>query len=272
MKLYQNKEWLENKFRELKYAQTIGKEIAVSGDVIEYWRKKFNIPKLNDNQGHRKYFYNQDYFKVIDSEEKAYWLGFIMADGAITKNCKNGIDNRLSIILKLSDIEHLKKFQKSIESNQKIITKTVTSKGHSSEICELRFNSKIICDDLMRFGVTSNKTGKELIPSLSEELVHHFIRGFFDGDGCIYRNGKYLNASVCSASITFINQLKDVLNKLTIKPYIEDRCKNGKSFYVIGTKKQLYVKIFLDYMYKDSTIYLERKYEKYINFYSSPVQ
>ena len=44
----------------------------MSGDTIEYWRKKFNIPKQNDNQANRKYFFNEDYFKKIDTEEKAY--------------------------------------------------------------------------------------------------------------------------------------------------------------------------------------------------------
>lgn len=83
MKLYKNKEWLQQKFKDLKYAQTIGKEIGVSGDTIEYWRKKFDIPKQNDNQARRKYKYNQDYFNEINTEEKAYWLGFIMADVCI---------------------------------------------------------------------------------------------------------------------------------------------------------------------------------------------
>ena len=58
-KLYKNKEWLQAKFKELKYAQRIGKEIGVSGDTIEYWRRKFNILKENDNQANRKYTLNE---------------------------------------------------------------------------------------------------------------------------------------------------------------------------------------------------------------------
>ena len=264
---YKNKEWLEEKFKTLKYAKTIGDSIGVSDDCIEYWREKFNIEKCEDSAV-RKYFYNQKYFENIDNEEKAYWLGFIMADGAITKSNKDGIDNRLSIVLKSNDINHLKKFQKSIESNQPIKIKNVNSKGHISEICELRFNSIKLCEDLKKYGITSNKTGKEIIPDIKKDLIKYFIRGFFDGDGCLYQYKKYLNVSICSASYNLISQIKDIMISIGIHPYIENRS-DKKEFYVIGTKKQSSVKNFLDYIYKNSTIYLDRKYEKYLIFYNS---
>lgn len=268
MKLYKNKQWLQDKFNELKYAQTIGKEIGVSGDTIEYWRKKFDIPKQNDNQSRRKYNYNQVFFEKIDTEEKAYWLGFIMADGCITRNDKNKPYNRLDINLKIEDISHLEKFNYSIQSNQPIKIKKVNSKGHISTTCSLRLNSKKICEDLITKDVVPNKTGKETIPDIPKELIKHFIRGFFDGDGCIYKQDKYLNCSMCSSSKKIIHQLKDILESLNIKPYINEYKNYSIPFFIIGTKKQSSVKIFLDYIYKDSNIYLERKYHLYLSHFA----
>ena len=271
MKLYKNKEWLQEKFKELKYAQTIGKEIGVSGDTIEYWRKKFNIPKQNDNQANRKYFFNEDYFKKIDTEEKAYWLGFIMADGCISKNNSNNPYNRLEINLKIEDIGHLEKFNKSIASNKPIVSKEVNSRGHISTICQIRLNSKRLCEDLILNSVIPNKTGKEIIPNtISNELVRHFIRGYFDGDGCLYKSNKEnkLYCSICSSSIDLIKQLKTIMEDNKIIPYINERKNYNVPFFIIGTKNQNYVKTFLDYLYKDATIYLDRKYQLYLSHYA----
>lgn len=268
MKLYKDKEWLQEKFNELKYAQTIGKEIGVSGDTIEYWRKKFGIPKQNDNQARRKYKYNQDFFEVIDTEEKAYWLGFIMADGCINRNDSSKPYNRVEINLKIDDIKHLEKFNNSIDSTHPIKTKEVNSKNHISLMCSLRLNTKKMCDDLIKLGVTPNKTSKEVIPKIQNDLIRHFVRGYFDGDGCLYKQGEKLNCSICSSSENLIYQIKEIMISLGIKPYIEERNNYSVPFFIIGTKKQSSVKTFLDYIYKDSTIYLDRKYHFYLSHFA----
>lgn len=269
-KLYKNKKWLQAKFKELKYAQRIGKEIGVSGDTIEYWRRKFNILKENDNQANRKYTLNENYFSVIDNEDKAYWLGFIMADGCVTKSQPNKPYNRFEINLKIEDFSHLEKLNKLMEYNKPLITKSVSSRGHISEICQLRVNSAKLCADLMKHDICPNKTGKECIPeSVPKELLRHFLRGFFDGDGTLYSDEKNLYCSICGSSKHMIDQVKELVKEeLDIDLYINERKEYSVPFYITGTKSQQNVKLFLDYIYKDANIYLDRKYNKYLSHYA----
>ena len=93
-----------------------------------------------------KYTYNKDFFEVIDTEEKAYWLGFIFADGYVnqSKNELGGcINNELGIELSVKDIDHLKKFNKSLNGNVQVnIRNRVCFDGIECTMCNIRLYSK----------------------------------------------------------------------------------------------------------------------------------
>lgn len=269
MNKYKNKEWLEKAFLKIGNKVEIGRICNVTSDTIEYWRKKFNIPKSDKGiQTNRKFKINENYFEVIDTEEKAYWLGFIMADGCISKTNTNGNYNRFEINLKEGDIKHIEKMNKSFESNYpiKIIKKTNKKLDFEATICNLRINCKKFVDFLMKNGITPNKTGNENIPNtIPYHLIKHFIRGFFDGDGSITINKSF---RICSSSISILKEINDYFEKtLQIKFKIYSTDKYNIPFYVIDSLNTKKNKKVLSHLYDNANIYLDRKYNRYLKLY-----
>lgn len=275
-KLYQDKEWLEHEFQTTKYAQTIGKKVGVSGDTIEYWRKKLGIPKpQNLESANRKHIIDTHYFKDIDTEEKAYWLGFLMADGAIPSVGKGKPYTRLSIVLKETDKDHLEKFAKAIKTDYQVKTKEINDKrGFTTYRAEINVNCAEMVKDLISHGVIPQKTGKEIIPELSPELIKHFIRGYFDGDGSISKtsiNNSY-HFSISSSSYTIIKQISDYLSNIGVELKIKDIKGYAVPFYTIETRKTSTVETILKEIYNNPSIYLDRKYQVVKNFMSAPMR
>ena len=262
MKPYQIKEVLEKDFKELKYNTEIGKKYGVSDDTIEYWRKKFTIPKEPYLSISRKHFFNERYFEKIDTEEKAYWLGFLMADGCVCTSAKNSNINNVRITLQIIDKEHIELFNKAIESDYPIKEKILYDKrGFSSQSASIKINSRQMCIDLEKYGIVANKTGKEIIPEIDKELVRHFIRGYFDGDGSItiQKTNNAPSFKICSASIKLIQNIISIFSELGIKINYQTYNNN---FYILETRKQANIIKIKNYLYKDSTVYLKRKFNK----------
>lgn len=267
---YKNKEWLTEAFILYGNKQAIGRICGVSGDTIEYWRKKFNIPKSNKGeQAARKYTVNQNYFEIIDNEHKAYWLGFLMADGCISKTSKNGPYNRFEINIKESDIKLLEQFNRDIDSTYKIKTFINKNKkrGFESSMCSLRINSKKMTDDLILHGIVPNKTGKEYLPdSIPKQYIKDFIRGFFDGDGSITAKGSF---RICSSSKKILESFNAYFyNTLGVELTIYESNDYNIPFYIFDSNNKNKNLLILNHIYENATVYLNRKHERYINLVS----
>lgn len=277
VQLYKDKEWLENEFRTTKYAEAIGKKAGVSRDTIEYWRKKFNIPKPDKYLSHaRTHALNESYFHNIDTEEKAYWLGFLMADGAIPSVGKNKDYSRLNVILKEDDKEHLEKLLKALDSDYEIKTKEINDKrGFTSNRCEIKISSKELVNDLISHGVVPQKTGKELIPDIKPELVRHFIRGYFDGDGSLAKSksGNKFSYSfkIGSSSLKLIEQIVEYFKSLNLDLHYQTYTNYSKPFYILETRKKSTVRTILNEIYFEPSVYLTRKYNIIQEFLSAPL-
>jgi hypothetical protein len=256
-KLLLNETEVINRYNELKNIHKVAKYFNVSISPIS------RILKLNGvNLTNRRYKVNYNYFDNIDTQEKAYWLGFLYADGYIRER-KSG--NSLEMKLSIKDKAHLEKFRDSIGSSHQIkesISKVKYKLGFSeSHMCHLAMYSTDLVNSIKRHGVHSRKTFTIEFPKLDKKLVHHFIRGYFDGDGSFSFDIKSLrpHTNLVCASETFRNQLIKILdeNKISIKYYskislhIQDKLGNHK---------------FYDYIYKGSKIHLNRKKEKYEEF------
>ena len=162
--------------------QKIADRYNVSRESITNFAKRNGWYGLRKDSPKAIYSVDAGYFDDIDSNKKAYWLGFIAADGNIRQDylC-------LSIELAISDREHLVKFQQDINTNAPI--KDSFRKYSSSYI---RINNKQICLALSKYGIIPNKSlsfviHKELLPSC---FIRDFIRGYFDGDGSIYQDAR----------------------------------------------------------------------------------
>lgn len=140
-----------------------------------------------------QYNINHDFFNEIDTEEKAYILGLLYADGSVSNN-KNATDNTITLRLQISDIEILERINKILETDRPIyIYKNNGYKGNNYAM--LTIKSKQIRDNLIQKGCGVNKTYTLKYPNkevISDKLQSHFIRGFLDGDGSISFDGKMI--------------------------------------------------------------------------------
>lgn len=234
--------------------------------ILETW----HTAGLN-NKPHKnyKYYYNEDYFSNIMTDEQAYWVGFIMADGCISKR-KNGQDT-LSFTLSSIDENHIKKFRNSLESNKPISYYNRKSKKYSS----FSISSNKMSSDLQKIGVSYRKTYSVKFPNIPEKFFIAYLRGYFDGDGSIshkIEKGKLGRVQISFAGFKDnLSNIKKVLENNNIKSCL---CESGPNRHPdfknlkITSKEEKYK--FLSLLYKDAPIYLDRKYElakQYMKYY-----
>jgi intein-encoded DNA endonuclease-like protein len=204
--------------------------------------------------------YNQNFdkerisniFQIINTEEKAYWLGFLYADGYVNEK-----EHRIELTLK--DKEHVEKFKKFVNAHNKIYIKTTM--GHLYyRIC---LRDKIMTADLVKHGCFQNKSLLLTFPSLKhvpQHLQRHFIRGYFDGDGCISPLINNKIVIIILGTKSFLNKICKIINIKKNK-----YARSGK-VYEWRCAAQVSVFKFLDYIYKDSKIHLDRKYDLYLKY------
>lgn len=252
------------KYNDGKSIRQIAKETNTCHATI---KKIFSIsnyiPKDRSN-AHRTYKLNETYFDTIDTNDKAYFLGFIFADGFVYRGRNNF---ELGIHIHPKDISFLNLFKEKIESASPII---IDKNGYAV----FRLYSQHLFEQLVSKGCVERKSLVLRFPSLNiipKHLLSHFVRGYFDGDGTIKRCAKYLRTIQVGfvSSIPFISELNIVLNKNAgvnlVKPYC-----HGNYLELVycgkGNAKKLY-----DFMYKDATMFFARKHKRFIEYLNLPL-
>ncbi len=213
----------------------------------------------------KKYNFDEHYFDLIDCQEKAYWLGFFAADG-YNHRSRGCIEFRLH----KQDREILEKFKSYIKSNNPIGL-------YKNTYCNLSLYSQHLCNKLAEYGLGQAKTYTLQLPKLEDSLMQHFIRGYYDGDGCfsvIKRSDrKNINSRIYQFNITGMEA-----PLLIIQQYIVDNAnavknslKKRKSTVAVTIhySGKIVCKRILDYLYNNANIYLQRKYDKYIKYCTS---
>lgn len=244
-----------NKYQNNQTQKNIAEEFNVSRSVIKRILEEEKVKIRNTTP---KYIADYNIFENIDNKEKAYWLGFIAADG-----CNYTRENNSSIIINISekDIGHLEKFKEFCNTNAKI-TKHTQYKGYSknSLMCKIVLNSKKMSQDLIDKGVVPRKSLILKPPKIDKEFYLPFILGYFDGDGSIYKT----NQNNYGISIEGTKEILEwINNQLNITNKLEKRYNNSKNNYCIrcgGTKK---VYNIMNKLYSSSPVCLDRKYKIY---------
>lgn len=237
-------------------SREVSKKLGVSKTSV----LKF-IDNTREPSSYRKHKVDEHFFKEIDTQEKAYWLGYLFADGS--NNTKTG---QISFSQSEKDKGAVYAFKKSIKSEHPITPHT-KGPSYSDETIQYRFQatSRIMSDDLAKHGCVANKTSCLEYPGINQSLNPHFIRGLFDGDGSVWITGGRGYFSITGYA-PFLIQVQDVLiaeagvskTKIAIRrpdrnPDFGDIRYGGKA-----PMKQLY-----DYLYKDAQYFLRRKKEKF---------
>lgn len=244
----------------------IAEKIGVNRKTISYWLRKgghVSNPKYVRNVVNttRKYQVKDDVFNRIDTADKAYWLGFLYADGCILEN-KNSIE----LGVQERDKNILEQYLEFLESNYPIKMKKKYVARYDKTYIGYRVvvASKEILEDLVSHGCTPRKSLTLKWPNnLPESLVSHFIRGYYDGDGGVYltNNKKTFSVEILGTPI-FISSLKEKIPD-SIVSYIH------KFNHATGTVRIQIHGInayrFLKWIYQGKKYYLKRKFEKFNN-------
>jgi len=255
-----NKEY-KKKHREWKelYEQglsgsVIAEKYGVHNTTIYRALKKMGLDTSDYNTtGHRKLQLDENAFDVIDASEKAYWLGFLMADGNITKHT-------LQVGVKKNDEVHLYKMLKFLGSDQQ------PKHWSHKDFMHLRITSKHLVRGLIDKGCVPKKSLIAKYPTEDKMPVRynrHFIRGYFDGDGCIMKQKRWNTAtfSIASGSIEMLKDIEQAIGGIVERFSWESNKK--QTGYQIRTSKRDNLVSLYHYLYDNATIYLDRKKAKF---------
>lgn len=197
---------------------------------------------------------NHQYFDIIDSEQKAYWLGFFAADG-----CVNG--NRVSLVLNKIDSEQIIKFKESLEIGNRIY--------YYKDSCCIRFSSSHMLNKLQLYGIIPRKSLILQPPkNIPQELMIHFWRGAIDGDGTICWGRRNVFYPFYHPCLHFCSGSKDFV--IAFRDFCVDILgKNNPSIYNTPNTNVHYIRfshksaeVLITYFYKTAQISLERKQNK----------
>lgn len=260
-----------------KYLNGLGiwslkKQYGITATTVKNILKENNVRVRGyDEYNYRRFTLDETCLDQIDSELKAYYLGFFFADGCnyYETNYKNNL-NRITIRILNTDRNILESFAKNLYKTNKEVTVIPRSQKNDKwqDIASLEIQSKRISKALHGFGATSNKSLTLQFPTcVPDELMNHFLRGYFDGDGFISdyesKPGSRPRFSVIGNK-EFMEGFQEVLikntglniNKLMTKPKIP-------TIRILEYGGTNVVKTIREYLYKNATIFLERKKQRF---------
>lgn len=238
----------------------LSRKYKVSCSSIFSILRKRNIDIRGNSIVSRKYTINENYFKKIDSEDKAYFLGLLYADGY--NNEKVG---SVTLTLQFNDKHILELFNKKINHSKPLYFIERNKKNKNwKNVYKLEICNKTFSRHLANLGCVQKKALILRFPTedqVPKHLINHFIRGYLDGDGHIGERSVQI-----VSSCYFIDSLSSKLNLLGIKTRVI-MAKNGNNITKrLNTSTQYDSIKFLDWIYKNSKFKFKRKYGKYLLF------
>jgi intein-encoded DNA endonuclease-like protein len=246
-----------------KTTNEIGIIYGCHGSLIGARLREWGIRMRSNGESHRKYFLDEDYFKIVDTEDKAYFLGLLYADGC---NEKGRV-----VSLGLIDVDKpiLDKFKEYLKHKgpMYLVEKEKESRFTIRDYYKFTIYSKKMSEDLSKLGCFAGKTYTLSFPAekqVPKHLINHFIRGYFDGDGCLYtykwKKPKYSSVIFVSSKI-FCLGLKKYLERIfDFKSWIYDKANGIAELRIFGIKNTLSL---LDFLYTDAINFLDRKNTDY---------
>jgi len=207
------------------------------------------------NSKNRIYHLDENFFQEIRTENQAYWLGFVLADGCI------GANKSLDITLKIQDRNHLEKFLRDIKAKNPLKDSTTKTK--------IKIFSVKLIRNLKKFNMVSPRPKNVGLPKISKKLFPHLIRGIFDGDGCLIfnkinrKNKKsefyYSSFSISNSSRILLSDIQIILMKNCQLERTKLIKRSGGYELIYGGRLQ--TRRIMSFLYSNAHIYLERKFK-----------
>lgn len=270
-KPYQHKEWLsEQLLLHNGSIQEVAKANGYKPDTVADWCVKFGFNK--SERAKRFCKLQESFFEKIDTPQKTYALGLLMADGCMHKSMNN-----FSLQLRSIDEELVIWLRDILGSTAKIrhIDEYTDNNGtHHNASTGITICSSKMCKDLAYHGIGPNKTGREVLPNtIPEEFIPKFILGFLDGDGHIGKSS--LLVDFCSKSLNILYSIKAYCeNNLQadiypVKSEVDHRTGNTLYHYILYSNSAMKL---MDAMYNDADICLKRKRDSYLSQKKCPAE
>lgn len=249
----------------------LGKIFDCDARSINNRLKKAGVKMRSNKENSRRYFTeNEDYFDEINTQEKAYLLGFIYADGFITSRTTEHPTQNFGITISEKDKEILDFVIGELKTTYPI-KRYEQKQGYAPGTYYIRLLicSQTLVDGLKKNGVWENKTNILEHPNLPQHLVRHFIRGYLDGDGSIHAS---ISRGEESYNVSFVGT--DNLLMWISDYFFENNLIHKKAKIMKRKEEQIVsyirwggnfqVKKILDHLYEGGTFSLTRKKEKYL--------
>jgi len=249
-----NKNELESYLLQGLTTRQISKIVGLNHRTVGYWINKFD---LKDKMKYKKPTYDENFFKKINTPEKAYILGFILGDGSIS-------NKDVCINVCLDDREIIDFIQSCIGGNIRIYN-TINKETHQYPSASINIGNKVIINSIKTKSGGNLKQDRH-IPIISEILEPYLLLGFFDAEGCITW-GRRKDRNRIWHKISFTSQFKmlDGIQKILLKNGITTsiKPKGTEKCYVLEFANKKDVLKFLDLIYNDENfVILKRKYNK----------
>lgn len=261
----EKKKLLRYYYEELHYGQDKCSKLlgpGVGRTTIKQWLKELNLPIRTFAEGKRysithRCCKNEKYFQ-IENHNMAWLLGFLASDGTVDRK-----RNKIKIGLSKKDEEILEKIRQEVQIENKL-TYYTTNKGY--DVVELAWVCVQHKDDLAKYSIIPNKSLVLKPPYvLDRKYWIDYIRGYFDGDGCIsLRADGQIVFSIGGASRETVEWIIDVLSKecqihkASIR--IDNRHKHPYYYFTYCTTA---VKKIFKILYTPNSLCLRRKYDKF---------
>ncbi len=248
-----------------KTSTWIAKQLNMNDETLRKWLKRAGVI-MRKSRDALAASVNENFFDVIDTEIKAYWLGYLLADACIGKSC--GDRRSLRFYVAAKDKWAIETFANDIDYKGKLRPPEKSRGQHG--IC---FNSKLLCSALIKYGYLDWKENGSpgLLNHIPLYLFNHFVRGFFDGDGSISyqkRKNRKIGLSfnfTIAAHLDHYSALESLRDKLVIilglrrkSVKVRDTC------CTIGWNGNVQVANFGKWLYSDATRFLQRKRDRFL--------
>jgi len=238
-------------YKSCRNAAEIARRFSVDSKTIHYHLHKHNIATS-------RYTYSigqPGFFREIDTERKAYWVGLIAADGCVIER-----NNTLQMGFLASDRVLLEKFLQDIEANHPI------HKKDKGRYVRIDITAPSLIKDLRQFGIIPRKTFNLVWPNMiPEPLISHYMRGFVDGDGGFYFYKSKLgyapkfSFALSSGCVQFLTKFRDELALACEIPPAKIFKQKGHNTRMFSYCGRFRVRDIFQFLYRDATVWLPRK-------------
>jgi LAGLIDADG-like domain len=248
--------------QERQSTTSLSKELGIPVDSVRNYLKRFQVPIRTSRESRHK-FVDSSGFNDLLTDWHAYWAGFIAADGCVFVDARRKNVERVQIILKISDVDHLQNLQRGLKTSV-----PVTLYNGQRKVAKLILYDHDLVKALAKWGIVPNKTLTMPWPThLPLPAIPAYIRGYFDGDGTVYQRhrsqpGTSWTETVCRfipGSVSFLEGLEQELHKQGIQTNRIYRNQNTNAFVLPLSTKRENLLVFSDLIYTNCTVCLERK-------------